>query len=130
MKCQEIYDLALVMINENANNSDTQDLEARAPGLLWAVCLELADLNYWYSSQFYGYATERGTPIEKISSLEDEFPLHSRFTSAAAYALGRLLMNEENVTLSNKLDALYADQIAKIRLETPAEIRPIKNVYL
>ena len=129
MKCQEIYDLALTLINENANDSDTQDLEARAPMLIWATCVELADLNFWYCSQFYGYAIERGTPIEKISSLDDEFPLHSRFVSVVAYALGKLLMNEENVTLSNKLDALYAQQIAQIRSETPVDIKPIINKY-
>jgi len=38
-------------------------------------------------------------------------------------------MNEENVTLSNKLDTLYAEQVAKIRSEIPAVIERIKNIY-
>jgi len=129
MTCQEIYNLALNLTNENANSSDTADLAARAPTLLWGICVELNDLNYWYTSQFSPANGLRAETVPKITALSDKFPLHNRFATAAAYALGKLLMNEENVTLSNKLDTLYAEQVAKIRSEIPAVIERIKNIY-
>jgi len=129
MTCQEIYNLALNLTNENANSSDTADLAARAPTLIWGICVELNDLNYWYTSQFSPANGLRAETVPKITALSDKFPLHDRFATAAAYALGKLLMNEENVTLSNKLDTLYAEQVAKIRSEIPAVIERIKNIY-
>lgn len=129
MTCQEIYNLALNLTNENANSSDTADLAARAPTLLWGICVELNDLNYWYTSQFAPANGLRAETVPKITALSDKFPLHDRFATAAAYALGKLLTNEENVTLSNKLDTLYAEQVAKIRSEIPAVIERIKNIY-
>lgn len=129
MTCQDIYDLALNLINENANHSDTSDLAARAPLLIWAICVELNDTNYWYCSQYSPANGLRAGDIPKITALTDKFPLHDRFASCVAYELGKLLMAEENVTLSNKLESMYVEQLLKIKSEIPAEISRIRDVY-
>ena len=61
--------------------------------------------------------------------LENDFPLSDRFVSAAALYLAAMLVLDSDESLSDKLYALFCDEMSEISGEIPAVIESIANRY-
>ena len=61
--------------------------------------------------------------------LDDDFPLCSRFLSAAAYYIASMLISHENESLSEKLYNYFTTEIKAIISETPSQKRKISDAY-
>ncbi len=127
MTNREIYDAALALLSEQ-EYEDCGDFEARAPYLLAAFVNECREV-----SGFYRAARTENTREAEGSvmlDLDGEFPLHSRFTSAAAFYLAALLIEADNEPFSDRLFARYADEITRIgRDGCSGVLTSIRDVY-
>ena len=127
MTNREIYDAALALLAEE-QYEDCADYESRAPYLLAAFVNECREVNGFYHAAHGKEAEEQEGCV--MMDLDGEFPLHTRFASAAASYLAALLVEAESETLSDRLFARYADEITRIRCEgCSGSSTSIRDVY-
>lgn len=127
MKCKEIYDSALRVLAESTLPADNDDYEERAPYLIATFCGELAGTDAALRRIMgKGVAKEFN---EVYLSLDNDFPLLSRFASAAALYLAAMLIIDDEQDFSDKLYDRYCDKIASICSTVPALSEKIRNKY-
>ncbi|MBR5632472.1 MAG: hypothetical protein IKW68_00695 [Clostridia bacterium] len=131
MTGREIYEQALSLINERDSegnfHTDTSDFEHNAPDL---ITLAVSDL--WYLD-----GVIRGIPprdfrytVKRITSLEDEIPLHPSVAATIPYFLASMLLNEEDGERSDYFRKMFLS--AKLNISeafTKAEHKSIRDVY-
>ena len=127
MKCKEIYDGALRILAESTRPADNDDYEERAPYLLAAFCSELSNTDS--SLRRLLGKDERVEFCEVYLPLDNDFPLLSRFASAAALYLAAMLIIDDEQDFSDKLYERYCDRISSICSTVPAVAEKIKNKY-
>ncbi len=130
MKCSEIFKSALRLLNEKGAEDENEDFAERAPFILAAMFSEAAktDQNYRKANGL----GEQGSFSPTYVELSEDFPLSSRFASAATFYLASLLILDENEELSDTFYEKYCDSMSAIASEIPkpvATIEKIKNVY-
>lgn len=127
MKCSEIFKGALRLLHEKGAEDENEDYAERAPYILSAMFSEAArtDKNYREANGL----DEQGSFSPTYVELDEEFPLSSRFVSAATFYLASLLIIDENEELSDSFYEKYCDSMAAIVSEIPASISKTKNVY-
>lgn len=126
MTCNNIYYLAVRLLGEEPDASDTEDLRRRSAALIGAICTSLAasDGKYRAGSGLAVCEWDGGE-----LSLEDEFPLVSRYSTGAAYLLASALVLDENRGLSDELNVRGKYEISSINSEIPASLEKITEVY-
>ena len=127
MKCKEIYDSALRFLAESTSPTDNDDYEERAPYLLATFCSELAGTDAALR-RILGKCAQSNFS-EVYLPLDNDFPLLSRFASAAALYLAAMLIIDDEQSFSDKLYERYCDKIAAICSTVPALSEKIKNKY-
>lgn len=127
MTNREIYDAALALLAEE-QYEDCLDYEARAPYLLGAFLNECNEAGAFYRSA-HGQS-EGEDEMTLCPDLDGEFPLPTRFASAAAFYVAALLVEREDESFSDRLFARYADDVTRIlRDGCPGVSVSIRDVY-
>ena len=119
MNYDEIYYSAVQLLNEDQEMPDVADYERRA-GYLLATFTTLAtpvDITYRELNGLPALSQKSYTYVE----LTKFFPLSTIFAPAATYYLASMLVLDENEELSDKLFALYVNEIATIQASFPAQ---------
>ena len=109
---REIYTGALALIAENANSVNTEDYEDRAPYLIASFCSSNASLDKKIRKMDNLPDASRFSPV--YLSLEFDFPLCDRLTSAASLYTASMLTIDEDATLSDSLYDKYCDAISSL----------------
>lgn len=128
MKIKSIYDAALRLLGHTADDGSDADYAERTPYIAATFCCEAAAIDRDYrESHKIG---EQKNFSQIYLGLEDDFPLCSRFTSAAAYYIAAMLVLEENELLSDSFFEKYCDSLSAAVSETTGTCGKIKDVYL
>ena len=127
MTNKDIYDAALSLIAEPADDERNEDYLNRAPYILGSFFYENADLDTSYR-KFTGLSP-RGFVGAVFVPLEDEFPFAERFVSPAEYYLASMLVIDEDSELSDKFFDLFSTSMSGIMLEIPAIQEKIADMY-
>ncbi len=109
MTNRDIYEAALSLLAEE-QAEDCEDYEARAPHILAGMINECSELHESYRISHGGEAIACAIVID----LDEDFPLHARFCSAAAMYLAAQLVEIEDAELSDRLFARYAEEVRRI----------------
>ena len=121
----DIYLSALALIDENASNGDTSDLEERAPFILATFCTTCKTLDKKLRLRDSLNAQPKFSSVKL--NLTSEFPLCDALSAPAATYLASMLMIDENPYLSETLYDKYCDSIATIGAECSCSA--INDVY-
>jgi len=130
MKCTEIFNGALRLLNEKGAADENQDYAERAPYILSAMFSECSKTDKKYRTA--NGLTKQGSFNSIYTDLTAEFPLCSRFNGAAIFYLASLLIIDENDELSDSFYDKYCDSISAIVAEIPdpqATVEQTLNVY-
>lgn len=127
MTVKDIFVSALCLLAESTSEADTEDYAERAPYLVAAFCTEAQDTDE--ALRVATGAAEAPQFNAVYISLEDDFPLLKRFTSAAAYYLAAMLVIDEDEQLSDRLYDKYSDAMSTIRQSIPAQCESINDSY-
>lgn len=127
MKNRDIYDLSLALLSDSGDRLENGDYEERAGYLLAAFASEAEIVNRRLSEAAGEGGDEIDIPI--YLSLEEEFPLRSRFRTAAGHYLASMLILEEDPELSELLFDRYCDLLREICDEVPMKSCPIADRY-
>lgn len=128
MTVKDIYDSALRILGEPAGDGTDDDYKDRAPYIVAAFCCDAAQADRDYRES-HGL-DDQPSFSEVFIALTADFPLSSRFASAAAYYLAATLIFEEDEERSDNLFAKYCDSLSSAVTETPSRSRKIKNMYI
>ena len=121
----DVYQMALALIDERELDGDTTDLEERAPYLIASFCALCKNLDK--------KIRERDDLDEQSSfslirlNLSQTFPLSEPLVVPAATYLASMLIADENPTLSESLYDKYCDAIAILGAECSCSA--ISNIY-
>ena len=130
MKCSEIFKSALRLLNEKGAEDENEDYAERAPYILSTMFSESAKTDKKYREA--NGLGEQGAFSPIYVELSEEFPLASRFASAATFYLASLLILDANEELSDTFYEKYCDSMSAILSEIPcasASLEKIKDVY-
>lgn len=128
MKVKSIYDAALRLLGHSADDGSDADYAERTPYIAATFCCEAAAVDRDFRES---HKLEPQEPFSEIYlSLDDDFPLCSRFTSAAAYYIAAMLVLEENEQLSDSFFEKYCDSLSAAVNETSGKNHKIKDVYI
>ena len=128
MTYRELFDAAVRMVAENAEEGDVTDYEDRSSYLLATVSNQCAALDRAY--RLANGAID--TALIKVGvcvMLDETFPLSDAFAPAVTYYLAAMLVLDENEEMSDTLFSRYADAIAQLRSQMPAVTEKIVNRY-
>ena len=128
MTVKDIYDSALRILGEPANDGSDGDYSERTPYIVAAFCCDAAQADRDYR-ETHGLGTQPAFS-EVFLALSADFPLSSRFVPAAAYYLAATLIFEEDEERSDNLFAKFCDSLSSAVTETPSVSRKIKNMYI
>ena len=127
MKIKSIYDAVLRLLGHSADDTSDEDYAERAPYIAATFCCETAALDRDYRES---HKLEPQKLFSEVYlSLSDDFPLCSRFTSAAAYYIAAMLVLEENEKLSDVFFDKYCESLSAAVSEIPGKNHKIKDVY-
>lgn len=137
MKCQEIYDITMALMDEMLDNrtveqepdvdySSTKDYQARTPGILTIL-----------QTQVVMYLKKFGNDIdtlEPLTTMEDEVDLDQNIcTGVLPYGLAARLLGQEDTTMSYYFNDLYNSNLEAARYSADgkyiAKQKPRENVY-
>ena len=123
----EIYDSALQLIGESPSSPTASDYEARAGYILANLTTILAPLD----AQYLAANGTNGTPPVARSYVEltKFFPLTTSFAPASTFYLASMLVMGENEELSQRLYALYAEEIARFKTAIPRKCEGTVDRY-
>lgn len=127
MTYEEIYKGAVQMLNEDPSSDFCDDYERRA-GYLLATFTSLAlpmDKLHCEANNLLAPTASNASFVE----LETQFPLSALFAPAATYYLAAMLVLDENEDLSDKLFALYVNEIATIQSSLRAKSEKTADRY-
>ncbi len=127
MTVKDIYDSALRLLGEPADNGSDSDYADRAPYIVAAFCCDAAQADRDFRETHA--LSAQPSFSEVFLDLSAEFPLSPRFASAAAYYLAAMLIFEEDESRSDSLFAKYCDSLSAAITEIPARLGKIKNMY-
>lgn len=128
MTVKDIYDSALRILGEPVGDGSDGDYSERAPYIVAAFCCDAAQADRDYR-ETHGLGKQPSFG-EVFLAMNTDFPLSSRFASAAAYYLAATLIFEEDEGRSDNLFAKYCDSLSSAVTETPSRSRRIKNMYI
>lgn len=129
MKCSDIFNAALRLLNEKESTllTETDELRDRAPFILATCCEELAQLDHHYRQ---ANGLDSAPPHHAVClPLSADFPLCKRFAPIAAYYLASLLIADENMTLADFFYDKFSDAVATLTGEIPAVCHKIYDAY-
>lgn len=116
MTNNDIYVHAVALLGEDENSSGITDYRRRAPKLLSAIVSRLSAVS-----------AAIGTDVGDIDcELDSAFPLDERLADACAYFLASLLILDESLELSKRLDELGERQVKQV---CKADIGSVREVY-
>ena len=109
----EIYDSALQLIGEQTDSPAAADYEMRAGYILANLTTILAPLDAQYlESNGLSSSAPAVRPYVELSKF---FPLSTALAPASTFYLASMLVLEENEEMSQRLYALYAEEVARLR---------------
>ena len=122
MTCRQIYLEALAILGESVEDDTLVDYASRAPYLMTLVLFRFLFVSDAMSE----------TPADRSKfvgiSLDDEFPLDERLSSAAALALACLIITPELPELSDTLNK-RAELAAQTAAKEASALVSTKEVY-
>ena len=124
MTCREIYNAALRLLCESAENA--LDYEDRAGYLLATFCTETSAIDNRYRAE--NGEGPQPSFAKLYMELDSTFPLSDILLPAAEFYLAAMLAIDENEELSDRYFAKYTDALAQI-VQPSAKTAPIKDRY-
>ena len=128
MTAKSIYEGALAFLGETRENEAELDYRERAPYLI---------ATFWCTAAAFDrdYRESRRLEAQKdfselYVSLDDEFPLCKRFSTAATYYLAAMLIADSDEAFSERLFEKYCDALSAAVSEIPYVKGKTKNVYV
>ena len=121
----DIYLLALALIDESSTKGDTSDLEERAPFIIASFCSTCKTLDKKLRARDSLDEQPRFSSVKL--PLDSEFPLCDALSAPASAYLASMLVIDENPSLSESLYDKYCDAIATIGAECSCSA--ISDVY-
>ena len=126
MKCKEIFDLSLAMLDELSPQVNSDDLRERMPYLMALFCGEIL-------SGGLPFGIVVGSACEVFSrgmiDESEDFPLDEKFSTPAAYYIAAMLVADFDSPLFDKLFERYTDLVSAIIDNTGSDVEPITDVY-
>lgn len=126
MNCRKIFDCAAALIAEDPHNDDIQDLLDRSVGILNTCIYNTYDINNMYEMRVLNRPEPQYCEIE---SIDDEFPLCDDMAGICIYYLASVLVNNENVELSDNFNGEYKSLLNDIIKKIPADVEKISDIY-
>ncbi len=127
MKCKEIFDMTLAILDEMSPETNSDDLRERMPYLMALFCGEiLSDMVP------FGISDESdacGVFSRGLIDESEDFPLDGRFSAPAAYYIAAMLVADFDSPLFDKLFEHYTDLVSRIIDGTGGVVEPITDVY-
>ncbi|MBQ8431390.1 MAG: hypothetical protein IJX28_00750 [Clostridia bacterium] len=127
MTCRELYEAALRLVCENAENGDVSDYEDRAGYILATAVTQCAPLDALYRKATGGSAVP--LPMGVYLDLDADFPLSDIFSAAVLHYLCAMLVLDENEAMSDAFFEKYTDAIALIQSSLPFVGESITDRY-
>lgn len=127
MKCKEIYDMTLAILDEMSPEANSDDLQERMPYLMALFCGEmLSDMAPFGISDS---ADACGVFSRGLIDESEDFPLESKFSTPAAYYIAAMLVADYDSPLFDKLFERYTDLVSGIIDGAGGISEPIVDVY-
>ena len=127
MTNREIYQAALVKIDEPIDEGANPDYDERAPLLIAQFCRLASDVEKKYRVA-YGMEKRAGR-IKACPSLDEAFILCEAFEAPAISYIAAELVRCDDERFSDDLDAEWTDCMASIECSLPATIERISERY-
>ncbi len=127
MTVKKIYDSALSLLGEAADEDGVGELADRASYIIASFCSDNAEMDRDFRET---HALPSQASFSEIYlELEENFPLSPRFAKAAALYTASMLILDENETLSDSLFEKYCDALSRAVSEIPYTKGKTRNIY-
>ena len=127
MTNREIYTSALCILAESTSEGDNEDYEERAPYLIAAFLTEASDADTALRKALDEPIAAHFNAV--FASLDNEFPLLDRFSTAAAMYVAAMLTIDDFPDVSDRIYDKYSDVMSSICSSVPAVCERIQNRY-
>lgn len=127
MTNREIYEAALVKLDEPVKEGMNPDYDERAPQLIAQFCRLAASLEGKYRAA-YGMAKRVGK-IKACPDLDEDFVLCEAFEGAAISYLAAELVRGDDERFSDTLSAEWTDFMATVECTLPMALEHIADRY-
>lgn len=127
MKCKEIFDMTLAVLDELSPEVNSDDLRERMPYLMALFCGEM--LSDAAPLGISDNADACGVFSRGLIDESEDFPLESKFSTPAAYYIAAMLVADFDSPLFDKLFERYTDLVSRIIDGTGGISEPIVDVY-
>ena len=127
MKNREIYEAALVKLDEPLNEGENPDYDERAPFLIAQFCRLANEVDAKYRVA-YGMEKRKGK-ILVCPELDDEFILCDAFIAPAISYLAAELVQRSDEALSERFTDEWTDCMATIECTLPMALESISDRY-
>ena len=127
MTNREIYEAALVKLDEPLEAGMNPDYDERAPQIIAQFCRLASDVEGKYRAA-YGM-TKRVGKIKSCPDLDEEFVLCDAFAAAAVSYLASDLVRGDDERFSDTLSAEWTDFMATVESTLPMAVERIVDRY-
>ena len=127
MTVKKIYDSALAFLGETPDDLGDGELAERASYIIAGFCADNAELDRDFRETHTLPAQDSFSEV--YLELEEDFPLSSRFSRAAALYTASMLVIDENESLSDSLFEKYCDALSRAVSEIPFAKGKIHDIY-
>ena len=112
MTVREIYNGALKLMSESAEDQENEDYEERAPYIMATFCSQLRGTDSAIRRLTGENETKSFSPV--YVQLDSEFPLLDAFVAPAMLYLAAMLVIDYDTELYDRFFSRYCDAVSKI----------------